>query len=125
MELGDRERVLCISYMLKKYARHWWGIVKLRRYVRAMTWDDFVREFNHKYYNLKNFRAQQNEFLNLKQGNVTIMEAVRKFEQLIRLCPFQANTEEEIQRRMIDMFHSDIALAIESRGGPPTTMVTA
>ena len=45
-----------------------------------MTWNDFVREFNHKYYNPTTLRAQQNEFLNLKQGNMTVMEAVRKFE---------------------------------------------
>ena len=93
MELGDRERVLCASYMLKKDVRHWWGTVKLRGDVRAMTWDDFVREFNHKYYNPTALRAQQNEFLNLKQGNMIVMEVVRKFEQLVRLCPFLANTE--------------------------------
>ncbi|KAL5583320.1 hypothetical protein UlMin_015762 [Ulmus minor] len=122
MELGDRERVLCASYMLKKDARHWWGAVKLRRDVGTMSWNDFVGEFNHKYYNPTALRAQQNEFLNLKQGSMTVMEAVRKFEQLARLCPFLANTEEERLRRMMDMFCPDIALAIESGGGPPTTV---
>ena len=61
MQLRDRKRVLCTSYMLKKDARYWWGTVKLRRDVRAMTWDNFVREFNHKYYNLTALRAQQNK----------------------------------------------------------------
>ena len=84
---------MCASYMLKKDARHWWGSVKLRRDVRVMTWEEFVREFNHKYYNPTTLRAQQNEFLNLKQGNMTVMEAVRNFEQLARLCPFLENTE--------------------------------
>ncbi|KAL5575497.1 hypothetical protein UlMin_017196 [Ulmus minor] len=58
MELDDRERVLCASYMLKKDARYWWGAVKLRRDVGIMTWNDFVREFNHKYYNSTALRAQ-------------------------------------------------------------------
>ncbi|KAL5560800.1 hypothetical protein UlMin_037011 [Ulmus minor] len=109
---NDYSEVLCASYMLKRDARHWWGAVKLRRDVGIMTWNDFVREFNHKYYNPTALRAQQNEFLNLKQGSMTVMEAVRKFEQLAQ----------ERLRRMMDMFRPDIALAIESGGGPPTTV---
>ena len=66
MELGDRERVLYASYMLKRDARHWWGAVKLRRDVGIMTWNDFVGELNQKYYNPTALRVQQNEFLNLK-----------------------------------------------------------
>ncbi|GMN44733.1 hypothetical protein TIFTF001_013930 [Ficus carica] len=31
--------------------------------------------------------AQQDEFTNFKQGSMTVMEAVKKFEQLARLCP--------------------------------------
>ncbi|KAL5556706.1 hypothetical protein UlMin_038942 [Ulmus minor] len=108
----SEERMMCASYMLKRDARHWWGAVKLRRDVGIMTWNDFVGEFNHKYYNPTALRAQQNEFLNLKQGNMTVMEAVRKFEQLVQ----------ERLRRMMDMFRPNIALAIESGGGPPTTV---
>ena len=54
---------------------------------------------------------------------MTVVDAVRKFEQLARLFPSLANTEEERLRRMMDMFRLDISLAIESRGGPPTTVV--
>ena len=122
IELGDRERVLYVSYMLKRDTCHWWGAVKLRRDVGVMTWDDFFGEFKHKYYNPIALRAQHNEFLNLKQGSMTVMEAVKKFEQLCRLCPFLANTEEERLRRMMNMFRLEIALAIESGGGPPTTV---
>ena len=45
-----------------------------------MTWGEFVGEFNQKYYNQAAMRAKQNEFLNLKQGNMTVIEAVTKFE---------------------------------------------
>ena len=46
MELNDRARVMCMSYMLKKDARHWWGSIKLKNDVNAMTWCEFVEEFN-------------------------------------------------------------------------------
>jgi len=51
-----------------------------------------------------------------------MVEAVQKFEQLSLLCPFLVNTEEERLRIMMDMFLSDIALAIESGGSSPTTL---
>ena len=44
--------------------------------------------FNCKYFNLEVVRAQKMEFLNLKQGRMTIAVAVRKFERLERLCHF-------------------------------------
>ncbi|KAL5577023.1 hypothetical protein UlMin_018722 [Ulmus minor] len=122
MELSDREKVMCASYMLRKDARYWWESVKLRRNVPTMTWGEFVGEFNQKYYNQAAMRAKQKEFLNLKQGNMTVIEAVTKFEQLARLCPFLVATEEERTRKMMDMFCPDIALAIESGGSPPVSV---
>ncbi|KAL5567777.1 hypothetical protein UlMin_024352 [Ulmus minor] len=122
MRLTDQERVSCASFMLKKDARHWWATVKVTRDVTEMTWADFVSEFNQKYYNSAILRAQQDEFMNLKQGSMTVIEVVNKFEQLSRVCPHMLRTEEDRLKRMMDMFKPDIALAIESGGSPPTTV---
>ena len=94
----------------------------MTRDVRVMSWADFIREFNQKYYNSAILKTRQDEFLNLKQGTMTVIEAVNKFEQLSRLCPFMVRTEEDRLKRMMDMFRLDIALAIESGGSPPTTV---
>ena len=37
MRLSDQERVTCVSYMLKKGARHWWSTVKMTRDVTVMS----------------------------------------------------------------------------------------
>ncbi|KAL5538765.1 hypothetical protein UlMin_046214 [Ulmus minor] len=95
MELNDQERVFCASYMLKKEARYWWESVEARRDIRAMTWEDFKAEFNRKFYNPIAMQEQQTEFLTLKQGKMTVAEAVQKFEQLARLRPYLIPTEEE------------------------------
>ncbi|KAL5579017.1 hypothetical protein UlMin_011459 [Ulmus minor] len=87
-----------------------------------MSWAEFVREFNQKYYNSAILRAQQDEFMNLKQASITVIEAVNKFEQLSRLCPHMLRTEEDRLKRMMDMFRPNIALAIKSGGSPPTTV---
>ncbi|KAL5566267.1 hypothetical protein UlMin_029431 [Ulmus minor] len=75
-----------------------------------MTWTDFVYEFNKKFFNPTALSAQQTEFLNFKQDNLTVAEAVRKFERLAKLCPYLVPTEEQRVKRMLEMFRD-----------PPTT----
>ena len=58
LELDDRERVLCASFMLRKDARLWWETVQIRRNVSQMTWEDFVEEFREKYFNTEVMEAQ-------------------------------------------------------------------
>ena len=53
---------------------------------------------------------------------MSVVEVVRKFEQLSCLCPFLVNTVDERLRRIIYMFPPDIALPIESRGSLLTTV---
>ncbi|KAL5567827.1 hypothetical protein UlMin_024402 [Ulmus minor] len=108
--------------MLRKGARHWWSTVKLTRDVNIMSWADFIGEFNQKYYNSAILRVQEDEFLNMKQGTMTVIDAVNKFEQLSRLCPSMIRTEEDKLRRIMDMLRPDITLAIESGGSPPRTV---
>ncbi|KAL5572377.1 hypothetical protein UlMin_021974 [Ulmus minor] len=112
MQLNDQERG----------ARHWWSTVKLTRDVTVMSWADFMEEFNQKYYNSAILRVQEDEFLNMKQGTMTVIDAVNKFEQLSRLCPSMIRTEEDKLRRIMDMLRPDITLAIESGRSPPHTV---
>ncbi|GMN22658.1 hypothetical protein TIFTF001_045687 [Ficus carica] len=73
MNLTDQEKVFCASYVMKKDARYWWEIVQMRRNVLEMSWNDFIQEFNDKFYNRMAMKAQQNEFNNIKQGTMSIM----------------------------------------------------
>ncbi|GMN64787.1 hypothetical protein TIFTF001_033878 [Ficus carica] len=122
MDLTDQEKVFCASYVMKKDARYWWETVQMRRNVLEMTWNDFIQEFNDKLYNRMAMKAQQNEFKNIKQGTMSVTEVVRKFDQLARLCPHLVPTEDERVRRMLDMFHPEIAVIIDSGEKPPTTV---
>ncbi|KAL5560440.1 hypothetical protein UlMin_036651 [Ulmus minor] len=122
MHLNERKKVLCATYVLKRDARYWWETVKMRRNVEDMTWDEFIVEFNQKYYNRMAMRAQQNEFINIKQGSMSVTEAVHKFDQVTRLCPYLVPTEEERVRRMLEMFRPELAVVIDSGDNPPTTL---
>ncbi|GMN21986.1 hypothetical protein TIFTF001_040153 [Ficus carica] len=120
MRLTEQKKVLCASFALKKDARHWWMTVQMRRDVTLMSWQDFVTEFRTMYYNREVLAAQQDEFTNLKQGSMTVMEAVKKFEQLARLCPELVPNETEKVRRMMKMFRTDISKQVSAGSSPPT-----
>ncbi|GMN68483.1 hypothetical protein TIFTF001_037548 [Ficus carica] len=95
LRLNDQEKVLCASFMLRKDARLWWETVQIRREVTQMTWEDFVEEFKEQYFNTEVMEAQQDEFDKFRQGNLSVAEAVKKFEQLARLCPHLISSERD------------------------------
>ena len=49
VQIEDEENVKCVVYMLRKDAQIWWEVVENSRDVAAMTWAEFLREFNSKY----------------------------------------------------------------------------
>ncbi|GMN31433.1 hypothetical protein TIFTF001_044577 [Ficus carica] len=116
----EHEKVLCASFALKKDARHWWMTVQMRRDVANMSWQDFVAEFRTMYYNREILAAQQDEFTSFKQGSMSVLEAIKKFEQLARLCPELVPNETEKIRRMMKMFRTDIAKQVSAGSSPPT-----
>ncbi|GMN21829.1 hypothetical protein TIFTF001_045559, partial [Ficus carica] len=120
MGLTEHEKVLCASFALKKDARHWWMTVQMRRNVANMSWQDFVDEFSTMYYNREILAAQQDEFTSFKQGSMSVTEAVKKFEQLARLCPELVPNEKEKVRRMMKMFRTDISKQVSAGSSPPT-----
>ncbi|GMN59993.1 hypothetical protein TIFTF001_029076 [Ficus carica] len=48
-----------------------------------------------KYFNTEVMEAQQDEFDKFRQGNLSVAEAVKKFEQLARLCPHLISSERD------------------------------
>ncbi|GMN58699.1 hypothetical protein TIFTF001_027789 [Ficus carica] len=77
MGLTKQEKVLCASFALKKDARHWWMTVQMRRNIANMSWQDFVIEFRVMYYNREILANQQDEFNSMRQGSMTVLEAVK------------------------------------------------
>ncbi|GMN63759.1 hypothetical protein TIFTF001_032830 [Ficus carica] len=87
MRLSKQEKVLCASFALKKDARHWRMTVQMHK---------------------------NDEFNSFRQGSMTVMEAVKKFEQLARLCLELVQNETEKAKRMMRMFQIDIAKKVSA-----------
>ncbi|GMN20227.1 hypothetical protein TIFTF001_043039 [Ficus carica] len=119
MGLTEQEKIMCASFALKKDARHWWMTVQMRRDVTTIRWQDFVTEFRAMYYNREILAAQQDEFNSFRQGSMTVIESIKKFEQLARLCPELVPNETEKVRRMMKMFWT-VAKQVSAGSSPPT-----
>ena len=52
-----------------------------------MTWDVFKRVFLEKYIPEEVRNKKEMEFLELKQGSMTVAEYIAKFEELVRYFP--------------------------------------
>ena len=76
----------------------------MQRIREQITWAWFVEEFKEMYYNEESLAAQHDEFSNMQQGTMAVMETVKKFEQLACLYPELMPTEKEKIRRMMKMF---------------------
>ena len=60
----------------------WWDWVKTSRDLEAMTWIEFHELFMGKYFPTTARHVKAKEFLELKQGTMTVMEYVAKFTEL-------------------------------------------
>ena len=84
------------SYMLKIGSSHWWDMTK-----RAYDTEDnplqgtkFKELFLEKYFPLVKNNEKEAEFIRLTQGNLSLVEYQRKFDELSRYAPKMVNIEE-------------------------------
>ena len=60
----------------------WWDWVKTSRDLEAMTWAEFHGLFMSKYFPSTARHAKAQEFLELRQGTMTVMEYMTRFTEL-------------------------------------------
>ena len=66
VQIEDEKKVKCAVFMLRKDAKIWWEAVAKSRDVVAITWAEFLREFNSKYYNQVVIKSKVAEFTRLQ-----------------------------------------------------------
>ena len=64
----------------------WWDWVKASRNLEAMTWEEFCELFIGKYFLASTRHAKAREFLELKQGTMTVLECMAKVTELVRFA---------------------------------------
>ena len=80
----DVTQIRLATCQLKGESQVWWDWVKTSRDWEAMTWVDFRELFMSKFFLASARHAKAREFLELNQGNMTVLEYVAKFTELAR-----------------------------------------
>ena len=89
----------------------WWDWVKTSRDLEAMTWAEFHGLFMSKYFPATARYAKAQEFLELRQGTMTVMEYMTRFTELARFGDDYVATDMAKVRR----FENGLKLSIRGK----------
>ena len=81
---SDTTRITLASFQLEGESYIWWEWVTTSRDMETMIWDDFRKLFMGKYFSASARHAKAQEFLELRQGTMTVLEYVARFIELAR-----------------------------------------
>ena len=108
---SDTTRIRLAAFQLEGEAQVWWNWAKTSRDLEAMTWAEFQELFMGKYFSDTARHAKAQEFLELKQGTMTMMEYVARFTELARFADDYVATDMAKVRR----FNNELKLSIRGR----------
>ena len=105
---SDTTRTRLAAFQLEGKAQVWWNLEKTSRDLEAMTWAEFQELFMGKYFPATVSHAKAQEFLELKQGVMTVIEYVARFTELARFADDYVATDLAKVRR----FENGLRLSI-------------
>ena len=108
---SDATRIRLAAFQLEGEAQVWWKWARTSRDLEAMTWAEFQEMFMGKYFPDTARHAKAQEFLELKQGAMTMMDYVAKFTELARFADDYVATDMAKVRR----FENGMKLSIRAR----------
>ena len=79
---SDATKIRLATFRLEGESQIWWDWVRVSRDPETMTWGEFRELFIGKFFPASIRHAKAREFLELKQGNMTVLEYVAKFTEL-------------------------------------------
>ena len=108
---SDTTRIRLAAFQLEGEAQVWWKWERTSRDLEAMIWAEFQELFMGKYFPVTARHAKAQEFLELKQGAMTVMDYVTRFTELGRLVDDYVATNLAKVRR----FENGLKLSIKGR----------
>ena len=79
---SDTTRIRLAAFQLEGEVQVWWRWARTSRDLEVMTWAEFQELFMSKYFLETERHAKAQEFLELKQGVMTVMDYVARFTEL-------------------------------------------
>ena len=100
---SDTTRIRLAAFQLKGEAQVWWNWAKTSRDLEAMTWAEFQELFIGNYFPDIARQAKAQEFLELKQRTMAVIEYVARFTELARFDDDYVSTDMAKVRRFSRM----------------------
>ncbi|KAK1612801.1 hypothetical protein QYE76_036474 [Lolium multiflorum] len=95
------EKVLFATHYLAGPARAWWTSTRAMNGGQFMTWEDFKLKFSKYHVPPGLIKKMRDEFRELKQGRMTVVEYRDKFLTLSRYAPDETDTVEKRKERFL------------------------
>ena len=108
---SNATRIRLVAFQLEGEAQVWWKWARTSKDLEAMTWAEFQELFMGKYFPETVTHAKAQEFLELKQGAMTVMDYVARFIELARFADNYVATDMAKVRR----FENGLKLSIRAR----------
>ena len=83
---SDATKVKLATFQLEGESQVWWNLIKTSRDLEEMTWEEFRGLFMEKYFSASARHTKAREFLELRQGTMTVLEYMAKFIELARFA---------------------------------------
>ena len=108
---SNATRIRLAAFQLEGEAQVWWKWARTSRDPEVMTWAEFQELFMGKYFSDTARHAKAQEFIELKQGVMTVMDYVARFTELARFDDDYVATDMAKVRR----FENGLKLSIRAR----------
>ncbi|KAG8493004.1 hypothetical protein CXB51_012618 [Gossypium anomalum] len=106
------ECLKCAVSLLRDSVYHWWKTLISVVPKERITWDFFQEEFRKKYISQRSIDQKRKEFLELKQGKMSVAEYEREFVRLSKYAQECVSTEAIMCKRFEDGLNEDIKLLV-------------
>ena len=108
---SDTTRIRLAAFQLEGEAQVWWRWARTSRDLEVMTWAESQELFMGKYFPDTTRHAKAQEFLELKQGAMIVMDYVARLAELIRFVDDYVATDLAKMRR----FENGLKFSIRAR----------
>ncbi|KAK1668398.1 hypothetical protein QYE76_056557 [Lolium multiflorum] len=102
------EKVLFATHYLAGPARAWWTSTRAMNGGQFMTWEDFKLKFSKYHVPPGLIKKMRDEFRELKQGRMTVVEYRDKFLTLSRYAPDETDTVEKRKERFMNGLYDEM-----------------
>jgi hypothetical protein len=102
------EKVLFATHYLSGPARAWWNSTRAMNAGQMMTWEDFKLKFSRYHVPPGLIKKMRDEFCELKQGRMSVVEYRDRFLTLSRYAPDETNTNEKKKERFLNGLHDEM-----------------